>query len=97
MASQHHFIAMKSFFLALLILAIGFSCSPDAKSNIAAAAKSAFRSTDGVMLNTTMEKMIRSTDKGKTWELMVPSVAGKVFSLYGSDGLIYAVTSKPGC
>ncbi len=52
--------------------------------------------SDGLLLTTTMGKIIRSTDKGKTWELMVPSVAGKVFSLYGSGGSIYAVTSKPG-
>jgi photosystem II stability/assembly factor-like uncharacterized protein len=40
--------------------------------------------------------IFKSLDKGKTWELLVPSVAGKVFSLYGSGGLIYAVSSKPG-
>jgi hypothetical protein len=38
---------MKFFFLALLILTTGFSCSQDAKSNKAVAAKSVFRSTDG--------------------------------------------------
>jgi hypothetical protein len=38
---------MKCFFLALLVLAIGFSCSPDAKSNKAAAAILVFRTTDG--------------------------------------------------
>jgi hypothetical protein len=76
---------------------MGFSCSPDAKSNKAAAAKSVFRFADGVLLTTTMEKMIRSADKGKIWELMVPSVAGMVFNLYGSGGLIYADTSEPGC
>ncbi|MGB4771260.1 MAG: hypothetical protein WBP58_07370 [Chitinophagaceae bacterium] len=41
--------------------------------------------------------IFKSLDKGKTWELLVPSVAGKVFNLYGSGGLIYAVSSKPGC
>lgn len=38
-----------------------------------------------------------SSDKGKTWKLLVPSVDNKAFNLYSSGNLIYAVSSKRGC
>ena len=38
-----------------------------------------------------------SADKGKTWKLLLPSVDGKVFNLFGSGNVIYAIPSKGGC
>jgi photosystem II stability/assembly factor-like uncharacterized protein len=39
----------------------------------------------------------RSSDKGRTWKLMLPSVDGKVFKLSVSGNLIYAVPRNAGC
>ena len=39
----------------------------------------------------------QSTDKGKTWKLIVPSVANKVFNLFVSGGVLYAVPMAGGC
>ena len=39
----------------------------------------------------------RSRDKGKTWQLILPSIEGKVFILFVSGNLIYAIPSKGGC
>jgi len=41
--------------------------------------------------------IFRSSDKGKTWKLLLPSVAGKVFNLFVSGNVIYAIPSKGGC
>jgi len=41
--------------------------------------------------------IFRSSDKGKTWELLLPSVEGKVFNLFVSGNVIYAIPSKGGC
>ena len=41
--------------------------------------------------------IFKSADKGKTWKLLLPSVDGKVFSLFGSGNVIYAIPSKGGC
>jgi photosystem II stability/assembly factor-like uncharacterized protein len=41
--------------------------------------------------------IFRSSDKGKTWKLLLPSVDGKVFNLFGSGNVIYAIPSKGGC
>lgn len=39
----------------------------------------------------------RSSDKGQTWKLLLPSVEGKVFNLFTSGNVIYAIRSKGGC
>ncbi len=39
----------------------------------------------------------RSSDKGKTWELMLPSIGGKVFNLSGLGSVIYALPRNGGC
>ena len=39
----------------------------------------------------------RSSDQGKTWKFLFPSIDGKVFSLFVSGNVIYAVPSKGGC
>ena len=39
----------------------------------------------------------RSGDKGETWQLILPSIEGKVFSLSVSGDVIYAVPSAGGC
>jgi photosystem II stability/assembly factor-like uncharacterized protein len=41
--------------------------------------------------------IFKSSDKGKTWKLLLPSIDGKVFNLFGSGNVIYAITSKGGC
>jgi len=41
--------------------------------------------------------IFRSSDKGKTWKLLLPSIDGKVFNLFGSGNVIYAIPSKGGC
>ena len=41
--------------------------------------------------------LFRSSDKGKTWKLLLPSIDGKVFSLFVSGNVIYAIPSKGGC
>jgi photosystem II stability/assembly factor-like uncharacterized protein len=41
--------------------------------------------------------IFKSSDKGKTWKLLLPSVQGKVFNLFGSGNVIYAIPSKGGC
>lgn len=38
-----------------------------------------------------------SADKGKTWKLILPSIEGKVFHLYSSGSVIYAIPSAGGC
>ena len=39
----------------------------------------------------------RSSDKGKTWKLILPSIDDKVFNLFVSDGVIYAIPRTGGC
>ena len=41
--------------------------------------------------------IFKSADKGKTWKLLLPSVQGKVFNLFGSGNVIYAIPGKGGC
>ena len=41
--------------------------------------------------------IFRSSDKGKTWQLLLPSVENKVFGLLFSGNVIYAIRSKGGC
>ena len=39
----------------------------------------------------------RSSDKGKTWELLLPSMGNKVFNLSVSGNVIYAIPRDGGC
>lgn len=41
--------------------------------------------------------IFKSSDKGKTWKLILPSIEGKVFNLYGSGNVIYAIPRNEGC
>ncbi len=41
--------------------------------------------------------IFKSSDKGKTWKLLLPSIEGKVFGLFVSGNVIYAIRSKGGC
>jgi photosystem II stability/assembly factor-like uncharacterized protein len=41
--------------------------------------------------------IFRSSDKGKTWKLLLPSIEDKVFNLFVSGSVIYAIPSKGGC
>jgi photosystem II stability/assembly factor-like uncharacterized protein len=41
--------------------------------------------------------IFRSSDKGKTWKFLLPSVEDKVFNLFVSGNVIYAIPSKGGC
>jgi photosystem II stability/assembly factor-like uncharacterized protein len=41
--------------------------------------------------------IFRSSDKGKTWKLLLPSVDSKGFNLFVSGHVIYAIRSKGGC
>jgi photosystem II stability/assembly factor-like uncharacterized protein len=44
------------------------------------------------------EGIFKSSDKGRTWKLLLPAVDGKVFNLFGSGNVIYAILpSKGGC
>lgn len=39
----------------------------------------------------------RSSDKGKTWQLLLPSIENKVFNLFVSGDVIYAIPRGGGC
>lgn len=39
----------------------------------------------------------RSSDKGKTWKLLLPAIEGKVFNLSVSGNVIYAIPRNGGC
>ncbi|MFC0774217.1 WD40/YVTN/BNR-like repeat-containing protein [Terrimonas alba] len=41
--------------------------------------------------------IFRSSDKGKTWKLLLPSIDKKGFNLFVSGNVIYAIRSKGGC
>jgi photosystem II stability/assembly factor-like uncharacterized protein len=41
--------------------------------------------------------IFKSSDKGKTWKLLLPSIEDKVFNLFVSGNVIYAIPSKGGC
>ncbi len=43
------------------------------------------------------EGIFRSADKGKTWELLRPSIGKKVFNLSVSGNVVYAVAMEGGC
>jgi photosystem II stability/assembly factor-like uncharacterized protein len=39
----------------------------------------------------------RSSNKGKTWKLLLPAIEGKVFNLSVSGNVIYAIPRSGGC
>ena len=41
--------------------------------------------------------IFRSSDKGKTWKLLLPSIGNKVFNLSVSGNVIYAIPRNGGC
>jgi photosystem II stability/assembly factor-like uncharacterized protein len=41
--------------------------------------------------------IFKSSNKGETWKLLLPAVDGKVFNLFVSGNVIYAITGKGGC
>ncbi len=41
--------------------------------------------------------IFRSSDKGKTWKLLLPSISNKVFNLFVSGTVIYAIPRSGGC
>ena len=41
--------------------------------------------------------ILRSSDKGKTWKLLLPSIEGKFFNLFVSGNVIYAIPRSGGC
>ena len=41
--------------------------------------------------------VLRSPDKGKTWKLLIPSVGNKVYNLFVSGNVIYAIPRDGGC
>jgi photosystem II stability/assembly factor-like uncharacterized protein len=41
--------------------------------------------------------IFRSSDKGRSWKLVLPSINDKVFNLYVSGNMIYAVPRNGGC
>ena len=41
--------------------------------------------------------IFKSSDKGKTWKLLLPSVTDKGFGIFISGNVIYAIRSKGGC
>lgn len=41
--------------------------------------------------------IFRSSDKGKTWKLLLPSIDNKVFNLFVSGNVIYAIPRNGGC
>jgi photosystem II stability/assembly factor-like uncharacterized protein len=41
--------------------------------------------------------IFRSLDKGKTWKLLLPSIGDKVFNLFVSGDVIYAISRNRGC
>jgi hypothetical protein len=43
------------------------------------------------------EGIFKSSNKGKTWELLLPSVDNKVFNLSVSGNVIYAIPRSGGC
>ena len=52
---------------------------------------------DENLLGTHPDGIFRSSDKGKTWKLLLPAIKGKVFNLFVSGNVIYAIPSKGGC
>ena len=41
--------------------------------------------------------IFRSSDKGKTWQLILPSIENRVFNLSVSGNVIYAIPRSGGC
>lgn len=41
--------------------------------------------------------IFKTSDKGKTWKLLLPAIEGKVFTLYVSGDVIYAIPRNRGC
>lgn len=52
---------------------------------------------DNDFLSVHPKGIYRSLDNGKTWKLLLPSLGDKVFNLFISGKVIYAVRSKGGC
>jgi photosystem II stability/assembly factor-like uncharacterized protein len=52
---------------------------------------------DENLLCTHADGILKSSDKGKTWKLLLPSVEDKVFNIIVSGNVIYAIPSKGGC
>jgi photosystem II stability/assembly factor-like uncharacterized protein len=52
---------------------------------------------EGNYLCTHPDGIFRSADKGKTWKLLLPSVDNKVFNLFVSGNVVYAILSRGGC
>ena len=48
-------------------------------------------------LCTHRDGIFRSSDKGKTWKLLLPAVKDEVFNLFVSGNVIYAIPSMGGC
>jgi photosystem II stability/assembly factor-like uncharacterized protein len=46
---------------------------------------------------TNRDGIFKSSDKGKTWKLLLPFVTDRGFNLFVSDNVIYAIRSKGGC
>ena len=41
--------------------------------------------------------IFRSSDQGKTWQLLLPSIGNKVFNLSVSGNVLYAIPREGGC
>lgn len=41
--------------------------------------------------------ILRSLDKGKTWKILLPSIGNKVFNLFVSGNVIFAIPRNAGC
>ena len=41
--------------------------------------------------------IFKSSDEGKTWKLLLPSIGDKIFNLYVSGNVIYALARNKGC
>ena len=52
---------------------------------------------DENFLCTHPDGIFRSSDKGKTWKLLLPAVEDKGFNLFVSGNVIFAIASKGGC
>ena len=52
---------------------------------------------DENLLCTHPDGIFRSSDEGKTWKLLLPSIDKKAFNLFVSGNVIYAIPSKGGC
>lgn len=58
---------------------------------------SSIKQVDGYLLCGHPDGIFRSSDQGKTWKLLLPSIGNKVFNLHVSGDVIYAIPSPGGC